>query len=152
MGERLSFRRGAMTDTFAKTPVKSLTPEELAAKLRELGEPAFRAKQVFDWIYAKRAGSFAAMTNLSASLRERLGREFRFDILEPVRKLGSADTTQKYLFRLADGSLIETVLIPASPALYGRGPIAARSASPRRSDARSAANSARAGWEGFRAI
>ena len=86
-----------------------------------LGQPAYRAKQVMEWLYAKRAASFAAMTNLPAALRETLDAAFGFDSLEPVRTLGAGDTTRKFLFRLADGALIETVLIPASPALYGEG-------------------------------
>jgi 23S rRNA (adenine2503-C2)-methyltransferase len=71
------------------------------------------------WIYEKRVKSFAAMSDLPAGLRAQLTESFSFDDLAPVRVLGSEDTTRKYLFRLADGALIETVLIPASPALYG---------------------------------
>ena len=59
------------------------------------------------------------MSNLPAELRRQLAEEFAFDNLEPVRVLGSDDTTRKFLFRLGDGALIECVLIPASPALYG---------------------------------
>jgi 23S rRNA (adenine2503-C2)-methyltransferase len=104
-----------------KTPIHSVTLPQLQEKLSALGQPAYRAKQVMEWLYAKRAGSFAAMTNLPAALREGLGRGFGFGSLEPVRTLGAADTTRKFLFRLADEALIETVLIPASPALYGEG-------------------------------
>src|SRR4051812_22765176 len=59
------------------------------------------------------------MSDLPQMLRERLASEFAFGNLTSVRVLGSQDTTRKFLFRLADGSLIESVLIPASPALYG---------------------------------
>src|SRR5213595_861234 len=59
------------------------------------------------------------MTDLPRELRRRLARLFAFDRLEPVRALGSRDSTRKFLFRLADGNLIESVLIPASAALYG---------------------------------
>jgi 23S rRNA (adenine2503-C2)-methyltransferase len=100
-------------------PVKNLTLTELTEQLRTWGEPAFRAKQVTEWIYAKRVKSFAEMTNLPAALRERLASEYLFGGLQFVRVLGSEDTTRKYLFRLEDGALIESVLIPASPALYG---------------------------------
>ena len=110
-----------MPFTPPKTPIKSLTLAELESKFCELGQPAYRARQVMDWLYTKRVKSFAAMTNISASLREQLDASFGFDELELVRKTGSDDTTQKFLFKLADGSLIETVLIPASPALYGEG-------------------------------
>ncbi len=102
-----------------RTPIHSLTLEELAAQLKASGQPGYRAKQVFQWIYSKRTKSFAEMSDLPAGLRAQLAEQFSFDDLEPVRVLGSEDTTRKYLFRLADASLIETVLIPASPALYG---------------------------------
>jgi len=104
-----------------QTPIHSVTLPELQAKLRELGQPPYRAKQVMEWLYSKRASSFAEMTNLPAALREALGAAFGFEALELVRKLGAEDTTQKFLFKLEDASLIETVLIPASPALYGEG-------------------------------
>ncbi len=102
-----------------RIPVHSLTLEELGEKLSALGQPGYRAKQVMQWIYDKRVKSFAAMSDLPAALRTQLEETFSFDDLEPVRVLGSADTTRKFLFKLSDGSLIETVLIPASPALYG---------------------------------
>jgi 23S rRNA (adenine2503-C2)-methyltransferase len=109
----------ATTQTTNKTPIKSLLLPELEAKLAELGQPVYRAKQVVKWLYEKRAKSFAEMSDLPAALRAHLDAEFSFDDLKPMRKLGSGDTTQKWLFQLADGSLIESVLIPASPALYG---------------------------------
>ena len=102
-----------------RTPIKSLSLEEIEARLTAAGEPAYRGKQVADWIYGKRVNAFDSMSNLPATLRRMLAGEFVFDRLEPIRVLGSEDTTRKYLFRLADGALIESVLIPASPALYG---------------------------------
>ncbi len=102
-----------------RTPIKSLLVSELEARLAELGQPAYRAGQITDWLYAKRAKAFDEMTNLPAALRSQLDAAFFFDRLDPLRVLGSEDTTRKYLFRLADGNLIESVLIPASPALYG---------------------------------
>ena len=102
-----------------KPPIKSLLLDELAHDLASHGEPSYRAKQITDWLYKKRASSFAAMTNLPAAVRARLADNFSFTQPEVVRVLGSKDSTQKFLFRLADGNLIESVLIPASPALYG---------------------------------
>jgi len=99
--------------------IKSLTLDEVGERLRALGQPAYRAKQVAQWIYGKRAKSFAEMSDLPAGLRQQLAGEMTFSGLEPIRTLGSKDTTLKYLFRLDDGALIESVLIPASPALYG---------------------------------
>ena len=77
-------------------------------------EKPFRAKQVLEWIFKKRVGSFEEMTNLSSGLRESLQAEFSLDALACVRVEGSHDTTRKFLFRLHDGRLVETVMIPAS--------------------------------------
>ncbi len=106
--------------TNAVHDIKSLQLEELGEKLRELGEPSYRSRQIADWLYKKRVESFEEMTDLPHELRGRLANLFGFDRLEVVRVLGSRDTTRKFLFRLADGNLIESVLIPASPALYGQ--------------------------------
>ncbi len=102
-----------------RIPIKSLTLDELGARFAALGQPAYRAKQVMEWIYGKRVKAFDGMSNLPAALRTQLATEFVFDDLKPVRTLGSEDTTRKFLFQLGDGALIEAVLIPASPALYG---------------------------------
>src|SRR5438876_10494837 len=100
--------------------IKSLQLEELGEKFRELGEPSYRSRQIADWLYKRRVESFENMTDLPHELRRRLAKLFGFDRLDVVRVLGSRDTTRKFLFRLGDGNLIETVLIPASPALYGQ--------------------------------
>ena len=81
--------------------------------------PAYRANQVLDWIYARRVREWREMSNLPAVLRQKLESEFPPARLVKIRETGAQDTTRKYLFRLADGQLIESVLIPASPALYG---------------------------------
>jgi 23S rRNA (adenine2503-C2)-methyltransferase len=100
------------------TPLTGFTKDALAAQLAEWGEPAYRAGQVLDWIYRRRVTKAAEMTDLPARLRERL-EEHVVTALQPVRVQGSADTTRKFLFRLHDSRLVESVLIPASPALYG---------------------------------
>ena len=102
-----------------KIDIKSLRLEELQEKLQELREPKYRADQMADWLHKKRVTSFDEMTDLPQSLRAELARQFSFDKIDIVRVLGSKDSTQKFLFRLPDGNLIESVLIPASPALYG---------------------------------
>lgn len=102
-----------------RTSIHGLTLAQLADRLVASGHPAYRAGQVLEWVYAKRAEGFGQMSNLPAALRAELAGAFAFHVLDPVRVLGSADTTRKYLFRLEDGALIESVLIPASPALYG---------------------------------
>lgn len=103
----------------AHTDIKSLQFDELEKTVEELGGPSYRARQIADWLYQKRIQSFEEMTDLPRDFRARLAEGFGFGKLEIVRVLGSRDTTRKFLFRLADESLIETVLIPASPALYG---------------------------------
>jgi 23S rRNA (adenine2503-C2)-methyltransferase len=103
----------------AKTDIKCLQFNELEKAVDELGEPRYRARQIVEWLYQKRAQTFEEMTDLPHELRARLGEKFAFTKIDVVRVLGSRDTTRKFLFRLSDESLIETVLIPASPALYG---------------------------------
>jgi 23S rRNA (adenine2503-C2)-methyltransferase len=101
--------------TADKIEVKSL----LLNEIHKLGEPSYRAGQVADWLYQKRVKSFDEMTDLSRHLRAQLAKQFAFSNINVVRVLGSRDSTRKFLFRLTDGNLIESVLIPASPALYG---------------------------------
>lgn len=102
-----------------KTEVKSLVVSELQERLRELGEPSYRTRQIADWLYKKRVDTIDKMTNLPRPLRSRLSEIFSIGKIDLVRVLGAPDTTRKFLFRLTDGNLIESVLIPASPALYG---------------------------------
>jgi 23S rRNA (adenine2503-C2)-methyltransferase len=102
-----------------KTDIKSLQFAELEQKVRELGEPLYRARQIADWLYQKRAQSFDQMTDLPHAFRMKLVEQFDFGKIDIVRVLGSRDSTRKFLFRLSDESLVESVLIPASPALYG---------------------------------
>jgi len=99
----------------ARPLLLDLAPEEW-----ELGPgPAFRRKQIADWIYQKRAASLAEMTNLSAQLRGELAARYDFAALHLVRVQGSADTTRKLLWELRTGDYIESVLIPASTDLFG---------------------------------
>ncbi len=99
--------------------IKSLTREELEVQFKSWGEPAYRVAQLLDWLYVRRAASWDAMTNLPKILREKLRGQFSLQTLELARKQGADDTTQKFLWKLADGAFIESVLIPANPALYG---------------------------------
>ena len=104
-----------------KQSAAGLGLEDWREMLSAAGQPAFRAEQVADWIFQKRVVAFSEMTNLSRSLRERLDAEFVLCDLETVLVQGSDDSTRKFLFRCRDGKLIETVLIPASRALFGEG-------------------------------
>jgi 23S rRNA (adenine2503-C2)-methyltransferase len=96
-----------------------VTLEELTARLQGWGEPRFRAAQIMEWIFRKRVTGWEGMTNLSAGLRSRLAETYALRTLQLVRTQGSQDTTRKFLFRLRDGRFIESVVIPANPALYG---------------------------------
>ena len=97
----------------------AVTKDELQARFRELDQPGYRVAQVLDWIYNQRVTTWSAMTNLPVALRLELERAYDFHSLELAKKQGSSDTTQKFLWRLKDGALVESVLIPANPALYG---------------------------------
>ena len=101
------------------TDIKALTRDAVAARFKEWGEPAYRVEQVLSWIYQRRVASWDAMTNLPKALREKLRAEFSLTNLELVRKQGARDTTQKFLWKLHDGAMVESVLIPANPGLYG---------------------------------
>jgi 23S rRNA (adenine2503-C2)-methyltransferase len=91
--------------------IKSMTQEEISAYLRELGEPAFRGKQVFTWLH-RGVTSFDQMSNLSKSLRQKLSETCVITAPTIARKQVSAlDGTIKYLWRLGDGNCIETVLM-----------------------------------------
>ncbi|MHB8629607.1 MAG: 23S rRNA (adenine(2503)-C(2))-methyltransferase RlmN [Aggregatilineales bacterium] len=85
---------------------------ELADKLSAWGEPPYRARQVWEWLYKRKAAEFEQMTNLPRALRERLSAETRLGTLDLVTELHSSDgQTVKRLFRLPDGQLIESVLM-----------------------------------------
>ena len=99
--------------------IKSLTRDELATRFTEWSLPAYRVDQLLQWLYVQRVTGWDAMTNLPKTLREQLRQHFTLHTLELVRKQGSRDTTEKFLWKLADGAFIESVLIPANPALYG---------------------------------
>ena len=96
-----------------KTNLKGLPLQQLEAFVASIGEPKYRAKQIFTWLYKHRAASFDAMTSLSQSLRDRLNTEASISHLGLVAKQSSAaDGTVKFLFALEDGLKIESVLIP----------------------------------------
>ncbi len=91
--------------------LKSLTQPELAAILKDLGQPAFRSKQVFSWLH-KGVRSYDEMTNLPKSLRDLLAEKYPINPPEVVRKQESQkDGTIKYLWQLSDGNCVETVLM-----------------------------------------
>ncbi|CAH8709662.1 23S rRNA (adenine(2503)-C(2))-methyltransferase RlmN [Paenibacillus thiaminolyticus] len=87
------------------------TFEQLQQWLKEQGEPAFRAGQIFNWLYVKRVTSFEEMTNLSKGLRGKLDESFEFVNLKVITNLKSEDGTVKFLFGLHDDHAIETVIM-----------------------------------------
>jgi 23S rRNA (adenine2503-C2)-methyltransferase len=102
-----------------KHDIRSQTLEELTSQIEAWDQPAYRANQLLEWLYSRKATSWDAMTNLPRTLRERLAEAYSLNTIALVRKQGARDATQKFLWKLSDGSLIESVLIPANPALYG---------------------------------
>ena len=93
------------------TDLKSMTPEELEAWFKELGQPKFRAMQVFRWMHGG-AESFDEMSNLPKALREKLAAECVLTVPRVERKqMSGLDGTIKYLWRLSDGNCVETVLM-----------------------------------------
>ena len=86
----------------------------------DLGDgPAFRRRQIAEWLFQKRSSSIAEMTNLPGTLRQHLEAGYDFSALKLVKLQGSADTTRKFLWELRSGDYIESVLIPASVDLFG---------------------------------
>ncbi len=99
--------------------IRSVSREELATRLSDWKTPTYRLEQLMAWLYPSRVTTWDEMTNLPRTLREELARNYRLVSPSLVQKQGSADSTQKFLWRLEDGNLIESVLIPANPDLYG---------------------------------
>lgn len=94
------------------TPLLGKTRLELVAVAAAVGQPAFRGRQICEWIYKHHAETIDAMSSLSKSLRERLAAEYVTGRAAPVECAESADGTKKYLFPAGDGKFIETALIP----------------------------------------
>lgn len=94
-----------------KASIYSLTMEQLTEWLIEKGQKRFRAEQVWDWLYKKRIGQFSEMRNVNKETIALLEEHFVIETLEEEIKQVSKDGTVKFLFKLADGNLIETVLM-----------------------------------------
>ena len=99
--------------------IQAVTRDELVADLAAWKEPRYRADQILGWVHDRLAVGWEGMTNLPQTLRERLARHYAFRPPELVTSRGATDATQKFLWRLRDQALVESVLIPANPALYG---------------------------------
>ncbi len=92
--------------------IKSLTLSELTNRIKELGEPAFRAKQLYEWMHIKQVRSYDEMTNIPKGLKEKLKENFDYTALEAIEVQESKiDDTKKFLFALPDGNVIESVFM-----------------------------------------
>ena len=95
-----------------KKDIKSLTLAELTEEMKNLGEPAFRARQIYEWMHKKMAGDYEEMSNISKALKQKLKENFEYTSLKAVRVQESKiDDTRKFLFALSDGNVIESVFM-----------------------------------------
>lgn len=92
--------------------LRNLDQAGLIAHIQSMGLPQYRGRQVFSWLYRMRVDDFQQMTDLPKELRLRLTKEATVSSLQPLKVVTSADGTRKVVFRLEDGPVIETVLIP----------------------------------------
>ena len=91
--------------------IYNLSEDDFKLYLNNLGEKPFRAKQIMEWVYRHKIESFDEMTNVKKTFIEQLKKDFSLELLEVVTHQISSDGTQKFLFRLKDGNLIESVLM-----------------------------------------
>jgi 23S rRNA (adenine2503-C2)-methyltransferase len=101
--------------THTRNDVSELELSELEHALEAAGSPRFHARQIFQWVYRRGLADFGAMTDLGRDLRARLRESFEIGTPEVARTERSADGTTKFLLRLSDGNLIESVFIPDTP-------------------------------------
>lgn len=95
-----------------KPDIKSYNYTELQEQLKNMGEKPFRAKQIYRWLHIEKVETFDEMTDLSKELRKKLNQRYELNCLKKVQVLISkTDGTRKYLFRIAGGSVIESVLM-----------------------------------------
>lgn len=95
-----------------KKDIRAYTYEQLQEEMKAIGEKAFRGKQIYEWLHVRLADTFEEMTNLSKALREKLEKQY---VILPVelaaRQESKLDGTNKFLFRLWDGNMVESVLM-----------------------------------------
>jgi len=99
-------------DKLKKLNIRGLDEAQISDLMVQMGEKAFRGKQIFSWVWEKGAESFKEMTNLSVELREKMESTFVFNKIQEDLSQLSEDGTMKFRFKLYDGALIESVLIP----------------------------------------
>ena len=94
--------------------IKTLSLKQLEGVTRELGQPKFRAKQLYEWLHTHRVASYDEMTNLPKAFRDQLARQYPLSFATVVDKQVSADGTRKYILQFPDGAQVETVGIPST--------------------------------------
>ena len=95
-----------------KKDIRAYEYDELKKEVQSLGEKPFRAGQIYDWLHVKLADDFDEMSNLSKALRERLAQEYEIlPVCMAERQESKLDGTNKFLFRLYDGNMVERVLM-----------------------------------------
>ena len=100
------------TETEYTKDIKSLTLLELKNEMELVGEKTFRAKQMYEWMHRKLVADYAEMTNIPAALADKCRERYSYTALKVVRVQESRiDGTRKYLFELADGNTVESVLM-----------------------------------------
>lgn len=108
-----------MNKATGKIDIREVQRDQLSAYVASLGMPDFRSRQVLHWVHQQQVSSWDEMTNLPGVLRDKLASQFTLVPIQMTRQQGSTDTTIKFLWTLSDGALVESVWIPANPALYG---------------------------------
>lgn len=104
---------------YSKKDIKSLLLTDIFQLITELNQPSYRAFQILNWLYKKRATSWSAMTDLPKQLRYQLDQMFTITTIQPVKLQTASDNTTKFLWQLPDGLLIESVYLPATYAQDG---------------------------------
>ncbi len=112
-----SRRRSRAVTDLKRVDIASLGPADLAECVHELGQPAYRTKQLVSWLYGRLVSSFDEMTDLPAGLRSMLAERWTLQLPVALDVQRSTDGTRKYLWRLADGAMVESVGIPADDRL-----------------------------------
>ncbi len=109
----LGYNAASQMETQKKEIIKGLPIEELEAKMVAIGQPAFRGRQLFSWIYSKREADFSKMTDMNKEFRAYLNEKYELPTIKVVEEQHSSDGTAKYLVQLADGEKVESVFIPS---------------------------------------
>ena len=109
---KIATGRGERSLSSGPVGLLGMDEEELVSFCGEMGEPPYRGRQIFSWLYAHGVSEFSQMTNIPKGFRAKLGEADRLEALELDRKSKSADGTEKYLWRLRDGARVESVRIP----------------------------------------